>query len=178
MNAIDTPAQEREAIRAFLRERSERLFLALYRPHADVLYRLALHLCGQEADMAKDLVQETWIVAVRRLDRFEHRSSFRTWLTGILMNKWREQAHKETGTTALEEDAAVGDPIESPIETLDLRQAVDRLPNGYRAVLLLHDAEGYKHHEIAQILGISEGTSKSQLSHARAQMRKSLKGMP
>lgn len=179
MNLKNTLSREKETIHAFLMERSETLFLVLYRAHADVLYRLALRLSGNDPDFAKDLAQETWATAIRRLDQFEHRSSFRTWITGILVNKWREHFREQPSWAGLDdENGTETHPMSQTIEPMDLERAIGRLADGYRAVLLLHDAEGYKHQEIAQILGIDEGTSKSQLSRARSQMRTYLKGQP
>jgi RNA polymerase sigma-70 factor (ECF subfamily) len=157
----------------FLRRRDESSFRALYREHNPALYRLARRLlAGPEAD-AEEAVQEAWIVAVRRLSAFRWESSLRTWLSGIVFNACREirRAAARAGpepSPGRSELPGAGQAKEGP---LDLETAVAALPEGYREVLLLHDVEGFTHQEIARILGIEEGTSKSQLSRARKTIR-------
>lgn len=149
----------------------EQGFRTLYREHSPALYRFALRLTGGSEADASELVQETWVRAVRKLDTFEGRSSFRTWLHGIASRCASEEARRQrrhplgAGVDALE---AKGSAVEA---TLDLERAVASLPVGFRAVLVLYDVEGYRHREIAEMLGISRGTSKSQLSRARARVR-------
>ncbi|HSE99076.1 MAG TPA: sigma-70 family RNA polymerase sigma factor [Blastocatellia bacterium] len=163
---------DRALVTIFLRTRDEAAFRELYRRHTPALYPMALRLAGGSEADAQDAVQDTWIRACKRLPGFEWRSSLRTWLTGILINCVRELNHKRYSRTEeelLDEwpqaiDARAG-------ERIDLEQAVDRLPPGYRHVLLLHDVEGYTHEEISGLLEISVGTSKSQLHHARKALR-------
>jgi RNA polymerase sigma factor (sigma-70 family) len=162
-------------VRKFLRAGDEATFRELYRRHAPSLYALALRLVGGSEADAQDALQDTWVRACRTLARFEWRSSLRTWLTGILINRVRELT-RETGRRGEEEmpeeyAAANG---ARPGTEIDLERALRRLPAGYREVLLLHDVEGYTHEEIGALLGTSAGTSKSQLHHARGAMRAAL----
>ncbi len=125
------------------------------------------------ADSAEDIVQDTWVRAARHLEGFEWRASLRSWLTGIALNccreLWRRQARPAPASPPgahenvhLAAGAGLG---------IDLARAVDDLPERAREVLVLHDVHGFTHLEIGAILSIEAGTSKSQLSRARAALR-------
>jgi len=165
---------ELDLVRHFLEHRDEESFRHLYREVTPGVYRYALRFLGSEEEAA-DIVQESWIRAIKSLANYKGQSSFKTWLIGISINCCREVLRKSDRWTDLPEDE-VGyfSPVENRIETIDLENALSRLSAGYREILLLHDLEGYKHHEIAELLGIKEGTSKSQLFNARRLMRKFL----
>lgn len=145
-------------------------FEALYDRHADRLYGFVLRLAGGDRDLADDVFQDTWVVAITRLAEFERRSRFSTWLAGIAYNRLR----RRVGVRQPSELAS--DPI-APAPAADgggdVASALSRLPDGYRAVLVLH-AEGYTHAEIGDLLGITDGASKSQLSRARRAARQLL----
>jgi RNA polymerase sigma-70 factor, ECF subfamily len=166
---------ERKLVEEFLKTKDEQVFREIYRRHAPALYLLALRLVGGSETEAEDAVQETWIRACRKLSGFEWKSSLRTWLSGILVNHVRELCRKRSSrneeelTDALEHAAA----IKSSNYGLDLERIISNLPAGYRHVLVLHDIEGCTHEEIARLLEISVGTSKSQLFHARKRVRAS-----
>ena len=164
------PLPDRELVDRFLASRSEEAFLELYDRHAGRMFGLARRLLGlrgpNPAD-AEDVLQAAWIRAVRRLPQFRWESSLSTWLCGFVVNCCRE--FRPFHVTELEERTAP-----APAERLDLETALAGLAPGYRAVLLLHDLEGFTHEEIARLLGIDSGTSKSQLSRARAAMRRAL----
>lgn len=159
----------------YLGSRREADFTELYRRCAPGLWRFALRLArGRQAE-ADDLVGETWLRAVRRLESFRTDARLGPWLAGIAWNCWRERARsagREVSVVDHPEAGAVDPPRHA--EALDLRAALDSLPEGYRTVLLLHDLEGYTHAEIAGALGISPGTSKSQLSRGRALLKRLL----
>jgi RNA polymerase sigma-70 factor (ECF subfamily) len=158
-------------VERYLRVRDEKSFRELYRRHTAALYGLALRLCETEPD-AQDAIQETWIRTCDGLSGFEWKSSLRTWLSGILINCVRETSRKRhrRREEQLPEDAPAIVAV-SAGEKMSLDQAIARLPNGYREVLILHDVEGYTHEEIGSLLDISVGTSKSQLHHARRAIR-------
>lgn len=160
---------DKQTVELFLRNRDEYSFREIYRRHSPALFGMACRLCRTDSD-AEDVLQETWIRACRILPSFEWRSSFRTWLTGILVNCVREQSRKSGRLESAEIDG-VEIAAASESETLTLEQAIQRLPDGYRHVLVLHDVEGRTHEEIAHLLNISTGTSKSQLHHARKTVR-------
>jgi RNA polymerase sigma-70 factor (ECF subfamily) len=161
--------EDAAAVHAFLVRGDEDSFVALYRRHTPYLYRLALRLLGGRPAEAEDAVQETWLRAAARLAEFRGESALRTWLAGFAINCCRE-IRRRSEVAAPEEAAAerCGPPAG---HRLDLERAIAALPHGYREVLVLHDLEGHTHEEIALRLGISAGTSKSQLSRARRALR-------
>jgi RNA polymerase sigma-70 factor, ECF subfamily len=165
---------DKEIVDSFLQTRSEKSFRILYRSQTPGLISFAVRLSGNRF-LADDLIQEMWVIAIRKLDTFQWRSQLRTWLIRILINLAREQHREiskwEEGSNAVT-DASVKDSVEIKF---DLEQALIALPLGYRKVIMLHDIEGFKHNEIAEMLGISEGTSKSQLFNARKLLREKLK---
>lgn len=164
--------RNRRLVRAFLRRGDESAFLDLYREHCPYLYAMALRLTGGHEHDAKDIVQETWIRACRSLPGFEWRSSLRTWLAGILINRSRELMRTLNRETLSDDMADIPAPVSTaPTIGLDLERAIAQLPDGCRAVLVLHDVEGYTHAEIGTLLGIEPGTSKSQLFRARRAVR-------
>ena len=168
---------DREAVREFLASRSEPAFRVLYRRHSGALYGLLLRLTGGNAALSQDLMQETWLRAVDGLDRFGWHSRFSVWLNGIGVNCWREWLRSSRRDQLLLSDdpgEASPPPRPGPIDALALASAVAGLPEGYRTVLVLHDIEGYAHEEIATLLGIAPGTSKSQLARARLALRRAL----
>ena len=151
-------------------------FHALYARHTPALYAMAMRLTGQPAD-AEDAVHDTWLRAVGALPRFEWRSSLRTWLTSILVNRTRELERQARAVLPLEEELAPDEPppqLPRDVDPLDLEAAIHALPPGYRRVLVLHDVDGFTHDDIAGLLGIDPGTSKSQLARARRRLRRML----
>ena len=158
-----------------LRDRGdERAFRELYRRHTPRMYQLVLRTLACEED-AEDVVQETWVRAVRSLDRFRGESRFSTWVTAIAVNLVGDRLRVRK-KWVFEADAldSLSEREVHPGDAVDIERALELLPPGYRTVLLLHDVEGYKHEEIAEQLGIAIGTSKSQLFHARRALRERL----
>ena len=153
----------------YLRTRSEAAFTALYDAHAPAMFALASHLLLSRRD-AEDVLQDAWMRAIRRLETFRGDSALRTWLCGFVVNCCRERSRAREWEPLPERPSPPGDDAAA----LDLHAALAELPAGYRAVLVLHDVRGYTHVEIATLLGIDEGTSKSQLSRARRWMRQRL----
>ncbi len=164
----------------FRASRSEADFRALYRAHTPRLYGLALRLAGGSRRRSDELVQETWVRAVERLDRFAARSRFETWLAGILVNCHRESARRWAKRLLQFDPVRQPEPVEPaavpPVARIDVERALADLPAGYREVVVLHDVEGYTHREIGELLGIEEGTSKSQLARGRTRLRRLLDG--
>ncbi len=156
-----------------VRTGDERAFRALYRRYTPLLYPFALRVLGGSTADAEDVVQETWIRAVRQLGGFRWESSLRTWLTAIALNLSRELLRKRgrVRTEDINDQSGLQARPSRDHERLDLESALSRLPEGYRTVLVLHDIEGFTHEEISQQLAIAVGTSKSQLFDARRAMR-------
>lgn len=160
-------------VERFLRGRGEDAFRALYRAHTPALYALALRLTGGDQGEAEDLVQESWVRALTALRTFRAQSPLRSWLCGVLVNVRRGRIRAEWRIV----DAPDVEPIverSGADDAIDLERAIGTLPEGARDVYVLHDVHGYTHREIADLLGIVEGTSKSQLNRARSLLRSAL----
>lgn len=131
-------------------------------------------------DLAKDYAQEAWIRAIRALPSFRGDARFSTWLHRIAVNAALQAVRKEKNRkkreVPLPEVVAVPPGMGDTLMARKLEAAMANLPDGMRKVLILHDVEGYTHEEIGKALGVTSGTSKSQLFKARAKMRLMLKG--
>lgn len=179
---MDTQADSRMADRtlvtAVARRRDEQAFRELYRRYTPRLLGFVHRLLGRSGAEAEDLVQETWIRACQNLRRFRWDSSFSTWLLGIGLNLVREHQRRNgpARNESLDGIPYAAATAGSSDDRIDLARAIELLPDGYRLALVLHDIEGMKHAEIAERLGISSGTSKSQLFSARRAMRAMLAG--
>ena len=176
--AAPPASPDRELADALLLRRDEAAFRALYRRHTPRLFQVVLRVLGGAELDAEDVVQETWIRATERLGDFRWEAAFGTWLTGIGLNVARGLLRRRGRWEADPEN--VPEPWSAPVpvgERIDLERALALLPAGYRAVLGLHDVEGFTHEEIAGMLGVVPGTSKSQLSCARRAMRQLLEPM-
>ncbi|HEV8409014.1 MAG TPA: RNA polymerase sigma factor [Gemmatimonadaceae bacterium] len=150
----------------------ENAFRTLYREHTPALYALALRLTGSDQHEAEDLVQETWVRATRKMSAFRGESALRTWLCGVLVNVRRERMRSAWRTVEMLDIEPASPPADDA--AVDLERAIAALPDGARDIFVLHDVYGYMHREIAEMLGVVEGTSKSQLARARTLLRKSL----
>jgi len=164
---------DRQLADAVVQGGDERAFRSLYRRYTPMLYPFVLRVLGGSVADAEDVVQETWVRAVKQLGKFRWESSLRTWLTAIALNLSREVLRKRgrDRTEELTPDHVLPARPGRVHERLDLESAIARLPSGYRTVLVLHDIEGFTHEEISQQLGVAVGTSKSQLFDARRAMR-------
>jgi RNA polymerase sigma-70 factor, ECF subfamily len=160
-------------------------FEQLYKQHSMRLYNLASRMIGAHGD-ADDLLQDIFLLVYRKLGSFRGESSLGTWLYRLAMNHCLDvlrnrQTRMGQQTDSLDEPDAA--PVASPVPVLgavsriDLERAIDALPPACRAAFLLHDVEGFDHREIGRILGVSEGTSKSQVHKARLKLRAMLSGV-
>lgn len=150
----------------------------LYDTHAPRVFSLAYRLTG-DAEKAKEFTQDTFIRAFSRLSQFRGDAAFSTWLHRIVVTVVSNARRSEVRTSrevALDEASSIeaGAPEAEPDLKECIARAVERLSEAYRLTLILHDIEGYTHAEIAAILGVPEGTCKSRLSAARAQLRQDL----
>ncbi len=163
---------------ALARNGDEQAFRQLYRRHTPRLYGFTLRLLGGAEAEAEDVVQETWVRAVRQLAKFRWQSSLATWLCGIAHNLCRENLRRRRRREEKQRELPVPARFTSDGGGLrvDLEKAITLLPARCRTVLVLHDLEGWTHKEIARDLGISSGTSKSQLFEARRRVRTWLEG--
>ena len=172
---------DEELLDGFARDPSDAAFLAIYERHAPAMYALAVRLMGGRASDAADALQDAWTRAWPRFSAFRRDSSLRTWLCGFIVNCCRERFREPLAIGGA--DALFHEVSERPAAptaasrelAIDLERALASLPAGYRAVIVLHDIEGHTHREIASLLGIDEGTSKSQLSRGRQVLRQRLR---
>lgn len=139
------------------------------------MYAICLRY-ARHSDEAKDILQEGFIKMFKYLDRFEGKGSFEGWVKRIFINtsiEFYRKAQKEAGNNSL--DQAENQPFDAQIlsnlKVDDLMRIVQQLPTGYRTVFNLFVIEGYGHEEIAEMLSISENTSKSQLFKARQHLQ-------
>jgi RNA polymerase sigma-70 factor, ECF subfamily len=161
-------------------------FEEVYRAHAGRLYSLVFRMAGSATD-AEDLLQEIFLHAYRKMAGFRGDSSLGTWLYRLAVNHCLDvlrgrQAKMTRVTDSLDDDGAMEPASATPmvptaVSRLDLERAIARLPPGCRTAFVLHDVEGFEHNEIAKLLGVSEGTSKSQVHKARMKLRAMLSGV-
>ena len=137
-----------------------RAYERIYRRHSPRLYALLWRLCGGNAARAEDVLQETFIQAWRKLPQFRFESALATWLHRLAVN-----------TALMELRAATFESLDIGESGMDLERALLTLPPRARAVLVLHDIEGWKHQEIAVELQMAVGSSKAQLHRARGLLR-------
>jgi RNA polymerase sigma-70 factor (ECF subfamily) len=166
------------------------VFEYLYRLHSRRVYAVCLRMVGNTAE-AEDLTQETFLLLLRKIHTFRGESAFSTWLHRLAVNLVLMRLRKKSPPivsieAALDPDdetaaplpaSMIGAPdllLEGSIDRINLERCIARLPVGYRTIFVLHDIQGYEHHEIAGILGRSIGVSKSQLHKARMRLRELL----
>jgi RNA polymerase sigma-70 factor (ECF subfamily) len=166
-------ASDADLVAAVCRDGEERAFRELYRRHTPRLCRLALRLLGGDAHAAEDAVQETWVRAVRGLSHFRGDAALSTWLHSIGLHVTQDALRRRRRGREDAWDDSFDPPVAPPPvgERIDLERAIALLPDGYRTALVLHDVEGMTHEDIAAQLGVTAGTSKSQLHRARRALR-------
>jgi RNA polymerase sigma-70 factor (ECF subfamily) len=157
----------------------ETAFERLYRRHVARIHTLARRMAGPDA--ADDLTQDVFVRAWDKLATFRGESAFGTWLHRLAVNVIlsRHRSDKNDRTWIVDDEfalAAATIRAPHPATKMDLDAAIARLPDGARKVFVLHDVEGWTHDEIAEQMGLVPGTSKSQLSRARAALRRMLDG--
>jgi RNA polymerase sigma-70 factor (ECF subfamily) len=154
-----------------------RAFEALYRTHLPRIHSLVRRMtAGRDAD---ELTQDVFVRLWQKLGTFRGDSSFTTWFHRLAVNVVIERFRTDQVQRARMHDGEdVFEMLAGPAQTRDLgmdfEAALEKLPDGAREIFVLHDIEGYKHHEIATLLEISAGTSKAQLHRARMMLRKHL----
>lgn len=145
----------------------------IYSKHAPKM----LSICRQyvkDVQQAEDIMITAFMKVFTNLKNFEHKGSFEGWIRRIMVNECISFIRVQKKVSFLEDEFYVEDTfnnIESHFSVEDIQTLIDGLPDGYKMVFNLYAIEGFKHQEIAKMLGINEGTSKSQLSHARKMLR-------
>lgn len=156
-------------------------FEALYRAHCDRIYALCWRLCGGDAALAEDIVQEAFVRAWSKLGLFKGESSFGTWMHRVAANvalsdrriRMRRMSRERPMDETTERTARGARDVTAGLRQ-DLEQAIGSLPERARTVLVLYDIEGYQHAEIAEMTGMAVGSSKAQLHRARKLVREAL----
>jgi RNA polymerase sigma-70 factor (ECF subfamily) len=151
---------------------------ALYRKYANQMYSVVM-IYTKDSDTAADILQEAFIHVFRKLDSFRFESPLGAWIRRIVVNKALEYYRSEKRKKEFIEDMGTQesptiDGILDQINTKEIVRLVNDLPTKAAMILKLYAIEGYQHNEIASMLEISEGTSKSQLNRARALLKQKL----
>jgi RNA polymerase sigma-70 factor (ECF subfamily) len=172
----ERPADERALVLAAQRGERE-AFSELVRTHERRAYAVARAIVVNHED-AEDAVQEAFLHAYRALHRFLPDQAFGAWLHRIVANAALDITRRRKVRDADELPESVASPFRDPAEASELRrrlqEALESLPARQRAVIVLHDVEGFKHSEIGVTLGIPEGTARSDLHYARSHLREVL----
>jgi RNA polymerase sigma-70 factor (ECF subfamily) len=155
-------------------------FEIIYSRYHRRTYSLCLRMTSSQTE-AEDLTQEVFIQLFRKIGSFRGDSAFSTWLHRLTVNQvlmhFRRRSVRNERTSddgEMPEQTVVGSANPGKMQVIDriaLKKAIAELPNGYRNVFVLHDVEGFEHEEVARMMGISVGTSKSQLHKARLKLR-------
>jgi RNA polymerase sigma-70 factor (ECF subfamily) len=174
-------AERRSRERQRVREAQDgdlQAFEELYRENVGRVYALCLRMTGQPT-LAEELTQDVFVRAWQKLSSFRGDSAFSTWhpiAVNVALSE-RRSARRRLQRVQPTDDLTPfdkGGKSSAPEHGLDLERALDVLPEGARAIFVLHDVEGYKHEEIARLTGVATGTSKAQLHRARRLLREAL----
>jgi RNA polymerase sigma-70 factor (ECF subfamily) len=163
-------------------------FEELYRRYSRRVFAVCQRIVKNDSE-AEDLTQEAFLQLFRKIHTFRSEAKFSTWMyrltTNLALMRLRKKRHPEGSLDAtVESEEEDSRPVVEPggpdlrlsgaLDRVNLSKAIGQLPDGYREMFILHDVEGYEHHEIAKILGCSAGNSKSQLYKARLRLRELL----
>ncbi|MEX2177313.1 MAG: RNA polymerase sigma factor [Gemmatimonadaceae bacterium] len=158
-------------------------FERLYHTHLNRVYALCARMVSDRA-RAEELTQDVFVRAWEKLHLFRGEASFATWLHRLAVNvvlndrksegRRRSRFEEEDEEQGMDSFVGVVGMVLAPGDLLDLEKAITRLPPGARRVFTLHDVEGYKHEEIATMLGVTTGSTKAQLHRARMLLREAL----
>ena len=187
-NDLNSTAQRKsdaDIVRRAL-EGNEEAFAALFHAHKSKVYSLCLRMTSNVAE-AEDLTQDAFLQVFRKLATFRGDSALSTWLYRVAVNtvlmhfrkkglrqvSLEEPTNREAGAPK-REHGKVDERLSTSVDRIALTRAMKDLPVGYRTIFLLHEVQGYEHHEIARLLRCSVGNSKSQLHKAKARMRELL----
>jgi RNA polymerase sigma-70 factor, ECF subfamily len=190
IEASTTPANEGDSDVALAAAGDRQAFERLYRQHVNRVYSLCARMVA-DRQHAEELTQDVFVRAWEKLHLFRGESSFSTWLhrmaVNVVLNARKSEGRRQSRFEDSDEENGGGvDSVSSsstsgivgmplpPGDLLDLEEAIGKLPPGARRVFVLHDVEGYKHEEIAEMLGVTTGATKAQLHRARLLLREAL----
>lgn len=173
---VKNPDEDLKLVKSSLQGNAE-AFKELFMKHVSKINSLCRRISA-DSQLADDLTQEVFIKAWEKLNTFQFESKFSTWLHSIAANMFLMHLRKEKRQTAKEEKFETensGINVNQQIESrIDLEKSISKVPDQARAVLVLHDIEGYKHNEISKMMNIEIGTSKAHLHRARKILREEL----
>jgi RNA polymerase sigma-70 factor (ECF subfamily) len=165
------------------RDGDQSAFEQIYRLHVNRVYALCLRMSA-DRDLAESLTQDAFVRAWRNLSSFEGRSQFATWLhrltVNVVLDQRRRTRRKDARETSLDESPVARQVSETRSrpeqggDRMDLEKAIATLPEGARSAFVLHDVQGYKIREIAELSDLAVGTIKAQLHRARRLLREAL----
>lgn len=170
----------------FKHQNTQDRFIELLRPYVEGLYRLAYRFCGSKED-AEDLVQDLLVKLYPKVEELEQVNNLQSWLATVMYRQFVDRSRRNTRSPVrLVDDEEYIEAAPSDIPTpeaaavndqtgMQLQQALDKLSEEHRAIVILHDVEGFKLPELEQMLDIPLGTLKSRLHRAREQLKKRLK---
>jgi len=183
VTSADEQRRSREAELVRRAQAGDRIaFEQLYRDNVGRVYALCFRMAGT-AELAEELAQDVFVRAWQKLGSFRGESAFSSWLHPLTVNvalSERRSRRRRVARVMTTDDLTAFErpgpsaPFDSPAAGFDLERALATLPPGARAVFVLHDVEGYKHQEIAELTGVATGTSKAQLHRARKLLREAL----
>lgn len=160
-----------------------RAFERLYRSHLNHVFSICVRMCGSRA-RAEELAQDVFVRVWEKLPLFRGESAFSTWLHRLAVNvvlnerkvegRERSRSAPDAGDDEGEREMYGASAPPAHADRMDLEAAIATLPPGARKVFVLHDVEGFKHEEIAEMLGVTSGGSKAQLHRARLLLREAL----
>ncbi len=148
----------------------------LYQRYKTTMFSTALRILGGDRDLAQDAFQEAFVEVFQHLANFRQQSTLGAWIKTIVVRRSLRILQREQRMEVYDQDRHP-EPLVAWHDNLTgeaLEKAIGELPTGYRAVFCLVEVEGYAHREVAEMLGITEGTSKSQLFHAKRQLQRKL----
>lgn len=150
----------------------------LYTRYCDQLFTVAYHIVHDRA-LSNDILHDSFIKIFTGIQKLKSNSALKAWMRTIVVNISLQMIRRNKKIDYCE-NMAIESPIiwPEPMSSESLDKALFKLPDGYRIIFSLIEIEGYKHQEVAKMLNISEGTSKSQLYHAKRHLRKTLGGFP
>jgi RNA polymerase sigma-70 factor (ECF subfamily) len=158
----------------------QKAYHEIYQLYSKAMFNICYRIIGEQ-ELAEDMLQEAFVSAFRNIESYEGRASFGAWLKKIVVNKAishlrKQRVEFEEFDDRLElSDGEPYDDTELALKVESVREAIQKLPKGFRVVFSLYLLEGYDHKEIAGIVGISESTSKSQYNRAKKKLREILK---
>jgi RNA polymerase sigma-70 factor, ECF subfamily len=178
MMTSESPEQQSDWV-ALAKQGDTAAFEKLYRANSGRVYALCLRMT-RDAAMAEDLTQEAFVRAWQKLNQFRGDSAFSTWMhrltSNLVLTALRSQTRRTDRVFTTDDLSAFEKAGRERVGGIrvDLEQAIAALPEKARKVFILYEVEGYKHHEIADMMGIASGTTKAQLHRARRMLREAL----